>query len=91
MDTIHLVCGSTGEYSDRHEWLVAAFSTAEAAQKYIDKLQLMYQQFPQNDRGYQREEEERDQLHRVMEVFDPNFSEDYTGTYYWYDTVQWKG
>jgi hypothetical protein len=41
MDTIHLVCGTTGEYSDRYEWIVAAFSTEEAAQKYIDKLQLM--------------------------------------------------
>ncbi len=91
MDTIHLVCGSTGEYSDSYEWRVAAFSTAEAAQAYIDRLQNIYKQFPQQARGYKRPEQEMEQLERVMTVLDPNFSEDYTGTYYYYDIVEWKG
>jgi hypothetical protein len=91
METIHLVRGSTGEYSDRYEWLVAAFSTKEAAEQYITKLKTIYQQFPQEECGYQREDEEREQLQKVMEVFDPDFSEDYTGTFYYYDSVVWKG
>lgn len=91
MDTVHLVVGATGEYSDRGEWMVAAFSTAEAAQAYIERLRNLYQQFPQERCGYQRPEEERGQLEKTMTVLDPSFSEDYTGTYWYYDTVEWRG
>ncbi len=38
MDVIFVVEGVTGEYEDRQEWAVCAFSTKDAAQGLCDRL-----------------------------------------------------
>lgn len=91
MDKIYIVSGSTGEWSDRTSWTVAAFSTEGAAQEYLKYLETTYRQFPQENRGFYRGSEEMQALEKVMSSLDPGFYEDYTGTYWYIDDVKWKG
>lgn len=37
MNTVYVVVGSAGEYSDTNVWLVASFATHELAQEWADK------------------------------------------------------
>jgi hypothetical protein len=37
---LYLVMGSTGEYSDRSEWPVCVFEAADAAEAYVEVLQV---------------------------------------------------
>lgn len=41
---IYIVCGECGEYSDRHEWDVAAFNSQDKANLFRDLVQRKYQQ-----------------------------------------------
>ena len=36
MTKIHIVIGSTGEYSDRSEWMVAAYTEEEKAKTHVE-------------------------------------------------------
>jgi hypothetical protein len=83
MRKIWVVIGSTGEYSDRCEWLVRAFVDEKAAALYVSTLKTTYQQFQQNSCGHLRDDDESNTLEKYMLEFDPNFREDYTGTYYY--------
>jgi hypothetical protein len=80
MTKLYLVRGTTGEWSDRTEWSVAAFTDKRSALEYMTTLLKEYHSFPQNDRGYSRDDKERESLEEHMMKFDPNFEEDYTGT-----------
>lgn len=74
---IFVVCGTTGEWSDRTEWLTRAFSSEKEAKTYISTLESTYRSFPPGP-WYNRENHE--ELEKAMEVLDPRFQEDYTGT-----------
>lgn len=39
MTTLHVVMGSSGEYSDRKEWLVAAYVSESEARKHVLALE----------------------------------------------------
>lgn len=85
-ETIYVVTGSTGEYSDRSEWLVYAFHTEEAAQAYVDLLGVERQKLPQ--RSWDWNDDQKIEL--AMRAFDPRFSEDYTGTSWFVQAVELK-
>ena len=72
---IWVVFGSTGEYSDRSEWMVAGYTTKEAAEQHRDACRKWY-----DDNGgvelrhtYWRDNAQKNPL-------DPDMSVDYTGT-----------
>lgn len=74
MPATYIVHGKTDEYSDRCEWLVAAYSTKEQAeahcklaQEWVDKLDYYDYENP---------------LKAEHNPYDPGCSLDYTGTQY---------
>jgi hypothetical protein len=76
-----LVTGSTGEYSDRSEWVVAAFATEAKAQRYAELAQ--------------NEADRIDSLRPnrynsagMDNRFDRRMSMDYTGTRYRHEMVK---
>lgn len=75
---IYVVSGSTGEYSDRTEWLTRAFETEINARVYVETLTLERQKL--GERGYDWEHQRA--VEAAMRALDPGFQEDYTGTHW---------
>lgn len=84
---IQVVMGSTGEYSDRSEWIAKAFRTKSEAEEYIRLLEETYRQFSGNY-GYTRGDEEAVRLERTIQALDPHFHEDYTGTHWFAEEAE---
>lgn len=83
MDKLFVVIGTTGEYSDRSEWLVRAFKREADARTYVEALQDRRKQLPQRDW-------ENDlAIEAAMREFDPQYSEDYTGTSWFVRSVDY--
>jgi hypothetical protein len=80
---IYVVRGSTGEYSDRWEWLVKAFTDKITAENFVnDCSAIARREFDNANKsssfwGYEKSSE-----------LDPNFSMDYTGTNYYLEEVE---
>jgi hypothetical protein len=81
--TIYIVQGSTGEYSDRTDWIVCAYTDKEKADEHATKAEAW-------GIGYAGRWEVRDYsakedvaMENDKNPFDPNFRQDYTGTSYW--------
>lgn len=81
MKTLHIVTGSTGEYYDRGEWLVRAFRTKVAAQRYCTKCSEAAATIFAAYTGSSR----YDILDKANK-FDPGMQMDYTGTHYYVQT-----
>lgn len=79
-EPIWIVHGSTGEYSDRGEWVVCAYRSEGEAKAYVEFLGKKRQEVGPGryEDGWDYDLEE--QVEAAMRAFDPNFSEDYTGT-----------
>jgi hypothetical protein len=82
-ETVWVVMGTTGEYSDRNEWPVRAFFDETAAQEHIEKATKRSAELialvADCDGG--RYSTEAMALERSNE-FDPDMQTDYTGTQY---------
>lgn len=76
-ETVYVVRGSTGEYSDRSEWLVRAFINEDAAKDYAERCGQHARAFAERERiaGTYIDSDGQNPL-------DSNFHCDYTGTYY---------
>lgn len=72
---IWVVFGSTGEYSDHSEWMVAAYTTKEAAEKHAEKCRQWY-----DDKGGVEMRQHYWKADAEKNPHDPNMSVDYTGT-----------
>lgn len=89
MRRVWVVSGSTGEYSDRNEWLVAAFASEDAAKARIIALDQRMQEMPQQwKEGSWGEHDGKMKEH--MALLDPNFCIDYTGTRYFVSVVPFE-
>jgi len=86
--TIYVVSGTCGEYSDRSEWTVKAFTTRESANAFADRLVATMQELGarrvRNEPGWVFPERfsAPQKIHDAMGALDPSFSTDYTGTSY---------
>jgi hypothetical protein len=75
MNRIYVVMGSTGEYSDRDEWPVLAYTNERAAQNHVAK-------------ATERADELYSKYHDYYDIpvnsneYDPDMEIDYTGTRY---------
>lgn len=88
MDRIWIVMGSTGEYSDRNEWPVAAFASEEDAQARVIALDVRMQQMPPEWRDDRWDYQDEIRVH--MQALSRNFNMDYTGTSYSYFEVPFE-
>lgn len=80
--TLYIVFGTTGEYSERDEWLVKAFKTEQEAQDFVLKAEQIA-----DDIFYKRENKYREgktEKHKL----DKQFYMSYTGTKYYYEPVE---
>jgi len=75
MSTIYVVQGTTGEYSDRKDWLVKAFSSQTKALDLCHRAQL---------RAFEikKSRESPYSAPKNSNEFDPGMYMDYTGTEY---------
>lgn len=82
---IYLVWGDTGEYEDRREWIVKAFSQEKDARELADLLNKKCKELGCCTGNFKqlRSLKEEDRRDRKMQVLDPHFSCDYTGTRYY--------
>jgi hypothetical protein len=77
---IFVVFGTTGEYSDRSEWLVKAYKKEKLAQEHVTNAEMRAKEI-QCVRPNEYEAPKR------ANKFDPNMQMDYTGTSYYYASV----
>ena len=82
---IYLVFGSTGEYSDRTEWVVGAFRSQPKAAELVVKLQALANTFDYEHR-YDARQVEFAKL--MAEAGDDRWHCDYTGTGYALEEVK---
>lgn len=74
-NVVYVIQGTTGEYSDRNDWLVCAYHSREKAEEHTRKAMLRAKeirgvgQFSYN-------------VPQGVNEFDPNMQMDYTGTEY---------
>lgn len=84
--TIYVIIGSTGEYSDRDEWLVRGFSTEEKASQFTQRANDMSKEI---EREMVRQGTYWYDKDKIGErPLDPNFRIDYTGTEYHCEKVE---
>lgn len=73
--TIYIVHGTTGEWSDRGEWAVRAFTDEAKAKDFVERCdKIAAAWFVKNEQRYWDVKDAHE--------LDPNFSCDYTGTHY---------
>lgn len=83
MSIIYVISGSTGEYSDRCEWLVEAHSTEAAAQARVTQLHELMQELGVTDASYKTRDAAIEKM-RTHTLGDSNFSIFYGDTGYSY-------
>ena len=81
---IHVIMGSTGEYSDRSEWPVRAVRDEERAKCIVE---LATQRAAAIEESKDRYERLDDSNPDHVNEWDRNMKMDYTGTSYFYYTV----
>lgn len=88
--SVWILQGSTGEYSDRVDWIVRAYKDKEQAtrdcSKANDQAEQYYKMVLETDLRYPTSEAdyaEEARLRKEILVVDPDARFDYTGTTYW--------
>ena len=83
---IYIVQGTTGEYSDRSDWLVCAYRFKEAAEEHASKAMRRAMQLKTLEAYPYMHQTEKNE-------FDPDMKMDYTGTAYTVLKVElvWNG
>lgn len=88
---IYIVFGKTGEYSDRSEWLVAAYTEEADAKLHVEKATEYanaWHAFSKSDEFMDLEWVDRQDREKAANPMDSAFSCDYTGTQYWYSPIE---
>jgi hypothetical protein len=81
---VYVVMGQTGEYSDRTEWVVVAYSNEADAQKHVENATRRAKELEvTKPRNWEALE-----AHLASNEFDPAMQLDYTGTRYYYMAVE---
>ena len=80
---VYIVTGHTGEYEDRWDWNVKAFTSKEKADNLCEALNVLVKDSKELDW------DDRDKLvEKIQQSLDPMCSIDYTGTYYKVDQLE---
>jgi hypothetical protein len=86
LSTIYVVQGSTGEYSDRTEWLVRAYHTEAEARAEVEFLTAARRALNPHDPDDTWAH--MDRIEAAMQAFDPRYQEDYTGSRWFVSSVE---
>jgi hypothetical protein len=85
-----MVGGTTGEYSDRTEWVVDAWRSEAEAQARVAELTEAMQRFGITGREPDRYGDSHAARRKEMRKLDPAFDDDYTGTSYYINELELK-
>lgn len=91
--TVYVVFGRTGEYSDRSEWAVVAYTREDDAKQHVLKATGYAEAWrtrTRQDDWVDLDWEEQQRQEKSANPMDPAFSCDYTGTDYWYEPLELK-
>lgn len=91
MKKIYIVGGSTGEYSDRSEWVVCAYTNESDAQAHVTKATeyaKAWEAFLKTDECIDMDWSDKEAAMKKANPVDPAFDCDYTGTRYTYWAVE---
>lgn len=93
MTTIYVVSGSTGEYSDRTDWMVRAYADEEAAKAVVTEYSAKAKEVEARCRLEEDDPNYVDRYNTYAPDFkwphpDPHFQMQYTGTEYGYCEVE---
>ena len=83
MDTVYIVMGTTGEYSDREEWPVCAYTNEQAAQQHVEAAEKRAKEIEVLWRGNEYRMPEG-----LKNEHDPDMAMEYTGTHYYIMATQ---
>lgn len=89
-EKIWMVGGTTGEYSDRTEWVVDAWRSEAEAQARVVELTKAMQRLGITGREPDRYMEAHERRREEMQKLDPSFMDDYTGTSYYICEMELK-
>jgi len=91
-EKIWMVGGTTGEYSDRTEWVVDAWRSEAEAQARVGELKRLMQEigFPNSSVWDHLSSAEQEKRYDEMKKHDPAFRNDYTGTEYYICELELK-
>lgn len=78
---IYIVGGTTGEYSDRSDWNVCAYKNEDRAEEHVRKAMLRAKELQGEYGRYSA-------IPKGSNEFDPDMQMDYTGTEYYFATVE---
>lgn len=81
MKQVHIVMGTTGEYSDRNEWAVKAYLDESLAQEHVNNAERRAAEIYAT-------RENRYRVEKGVNEFDPKMGMDYTGTHYYLMSVE---
>jgi hypothetical protein len=87
MRKAYVVMGRTGEYSDRSEWAVCAYTKEDDAKAHMAKAQEYsdaWKAFKDTQEYVDLNWNEANERIKSANPMDPEFSCDYTGTDYWF-------
>lgn len=81
---INVVIGTTGEYSDRTEWLVKAFTSSKAAQELVVNATRRANEI------HVTRPDKYTLPKGLTNKYDPDMQMDYTGTTYYFKDVEFE-
>jgi len=89
---IWIVYGSTGEYSDRVEWAVMAYTDELKARVHVENCTAWFREYGPYANLAPREPKWAAYIRwndqKLANPYDPNMSVDYTGTRWYLDEVE---
>lgn len=93
---IYLIIGTSGEYSDRCEWVVGYSASLEMAEKYKEELEKTYKLSEEKREAvngsewgwYSHSHITPGEGYIMLRNLDPKFQHDYTGTEYCIEPVE---
>jgi hypothetical protein len=80
---IYIVNGTTGEYSDRDDWVVCAYTSLDKAEEHASNAMHRAKEIQHSHRQYYRPQPGENE-------FDIHMQMDYTGTEYYVDETELK-
>ena len=82
MTKVYVVVGSTGEYSDRTEWIVCAYADEALARAHVKAAEREAKRIEATNSRYNHEPDDQ------AKAWDAGMVVDYTGTLYWVSEVE---
>lgn len=82
---VYIIIGQTGEYSDNQNWSVIAYFDENKAKEHVLKAQQRANEIHVES---EKSENKWKHIRENKNEFDPFMNMDYTGTTYYYDTVE---